>query len=120
LVGRHNLLAGTVLMASGTTLAVVGTGLLIAGASDSDANCNVRTVNGVHVVHDCGNHALEFAGAATSLIGAGALGIGIPVYIRGGNEVSRARGLRRRYYGGPSLYPQLSLTGAMAAIRGSF
>jgi hypothetical protein len=120
LLGRHNLLAGTVLMASGTTLAVIGTGLLIAGASETDDNCNVRTVNGVHVAHSCGSHALEFAGATTSLIGAGALGIGIPVYIRGGNEVSRARALRNRFYGRPSIYPQISLTGAMAAVRGSF
>ncbi len=108
--GHHKKVAGAVLIAGGSALIVAGTALMIAGAwNDGWAGCyqgeyvHYRYGYGYGAAygHDCGNHALEFAGGATAIIGFGALGAGIPVYIVGGHEVARARWLRFQLTGRP-------------------
>ncbi len=109
--GRQKKLAGTMLLIGGSALVVTGVGLTIGGvASDDRTRCHGS--NGVFFSSNdgrsgsfdgsqCLNQALVIAGGTTWLVGAAALGIGIPVYLIGARQLREAARLRRWFQAPP-------------------
>jgi len=114
--GKHERFAGVVLMASGGTIALVGTALLIAGVATEPDRCHDDPHE--HQV-DCTN-AIAAAGVGTLLVGAAALGAGIPVYVIGNSRVARARALRRQLTVAPALHATRHGTGAVGGVSVAF
>lgn len=100
--GHEKKLAGLTLIVGGSALVVTGIGLTIAGfASDDPTRCHANGGfyyysyrSDAYVVHDnnvdCWNQSLVLAGGTTWLVGAAALGIGIPVFMIGARQTRDA------------------------------
>jgi hypothetical protein len=104
--GHEKKLAGLTLIIGGSALVVAGAGMAIAGFEvDDRTRCHSsgfyyysagRDAYGAHVDGvSCENEALVVAGGTTWLVGAAALGIGIPVYVIGARQLRDATRLRR-------------------------
>ena len=104
--GHEKKLAGLTLIIGGSALVVAGAGMAIAGfAVDDRTHCHGsgfyyysagRDAYGAHTDGvSCDNQALVIAGGTTWLVGAAALGVGIPVYFIGARQLRDAARLRR-------------------------
>jgi hypothetical protein len=107
--GHQKKLAGLTLMIGGGALVATGVGLTIAGfASDDPTRCHrsggfyYYSYRGA-VADDgggvsCWNQSLVLAGGTTWLLGAVALGIGVPVYFIGRRQLRDAERVRRWFF----------------------
>ena len=95
--GRRKKTIGAILMGVGSGIALIGTSLAIAGLWDDGNDC-FRYSYDYYWRRGCGDEALTFAGATTTMLGVGTIVPGIILHIRGGSEVDQARRLRQRFW----------------------
>jgi hypothetical protein len=93
----------------------VGGALWIAGAATHDDNC-VRTYAYRYYGDSCGNGALIGAGAGTAVLGSAAVLVGVPVYIMGNSQISRAWRLRRGLAIAPNIETPRTGIGGVATV----